>query len=113
MPPMPPIPTTPEWRQRMRDRRIAEGLTQGQLGIAVGLTQKAISEIENGEVQSSDRIAAIAKKLHIPPPFVPIGEDVELRWLEAGRSLMSADPGVFRNQLQMVEQIVSAFTRKR
>lgn len=96
----------------MRRARIAQGLTQDQLGGRVGLSQTMISDIETGEVGSSSAVMAISKTLRIPPPWLAVEDEVDERWLDVGRVLRRHRPRAFEKWLQLlmeeVEHILGA-----
>ena len=105
------IPTDESFRDRMRAARKAAGMTQRDLGAAVGATQAAISLIESGGSGSSSLVLRICRKLEIPPPLV-LDDALERRWLEAGRALRSRRPNLFESQLAFVESAVAEFSQQ-
>lgn len=56
------------WGQRVAERRQALGLTQADLATLCGITQQAVSRIENGKVVPLDRLkVVIAHRLGTTP----------------------------------------------
>lgn len=100
------IPTDEAFRARMRAARKAAGLTQRDLGAAVGATQAAISLVESGGSGSSSLVLRICRKLEIPPPLV-LEDALERRWLEAGRALRSRRPHLFESHLGFAEAAIA------
>jgi transcriptional regulator with XRE-family HTH domain len=88
----PELSTTEYWRGIMRRARADHGLTQKQLGDKVGLSQNVISGIESGVIGSSKGVTAICEVLGIPSPQVLIQDEIDQRWIEAGRALRSKMP---------------------
>lgn len=93
-----------------RSRRAAK-LTQRQLADKVRVSQNVISMIESGKVRQSKFILPICDVLKIPPPQVLFEDQVEQRWVEAGRRLRRLDPRVFEAQLEAVERLASSLGR--
>lgn len=66
--------TTPGWRKHMRERRKAQGLTQGQLARIVSerarrsLSQPEICQIEKGALLSHWSVREISSVLRLSPP---------------------------------------------
>ena len=104
------IALPPEWCAAVRTARKAAGLSQAQLGVKVGLSQAMISQIENGVAGSSAKVLAIARALDISPPDF-MRDDLERRWLDAGRVLRARDPESFALQLEYVEKLIAKFAR--
>ncbi len=59
--------------KRLRDARIKAGITQKQLGDAVGLSQQAINQIESGEVLNPRRIEKIAQVIGVNAGWLRFG----------------------------------------
>lgn len=66
-----------EMGNRIRNLRIAKGLTQEQLGDIVGLQKSAIAKYENGKTENMKRsvIQAMAKALGVSPSYLMGFED--------------------------------------
>ena len=60
--------------ERIKEARLAKGLSQKALAEDVGITQPSLSQLENGESKSTSYTAAIAAKL-----------GVNALWLETGK----------------------------
>ncbi len=57
--------------ERIRELRLKEHLTQGQLGERVGLTYKGVSSIENGERGTTlDKLVALAQYFHVSTDYL-------------------------------------------
>jgi putative transcriptional regulator len=102
----PEIPTNAEWRALMRAARKRKKLSQGALGRLVGVSQAQISDIETGQSLASSVILAICRELDIDPPVVTENQ-LQRRWIEAGRVLAVRSPTAFRRQLEFVEGLVA------
>ena len=66
--------------KRVREARKEAGLTQKQLADKVGVSQAALSELENGDSYGTTRLAAMASVLN-----------VSALWLETGRGQKRQD----------------------
>lgn len=66
--------------ERVREARKEAGITQQQLADKVGVSQPALSELENGDSYGTTRLAAIASVL-----------GVSALWLETGRGQKRQD----------------------
>ena len=97
------IPTSEVWRELMKRVRNERGLTQGALAVKAKTTQANISQIENGVIQQSTDVAAICGVLSIPLPFFFVSDEVDARWIDAGRVLRRRDPDTFEKYLDLVE----------
>lgn len=66
-----------EMGKRIRDLRIAKGLTQEQLGDIVGLQKSAIAKYENGKTENMKRsvIQLMADALGVSPSYLMGFED--------------------------------------
>jgi putative transcriptional regulator len=65
-------------KNRVRELRVAEGMSQGELGTALGVSRQTINSIENGRYLPSLPLAfAIARSFGsaIEDIFTPEGED--------------------------------------
>ncbi len=62
---------------RLREAREAAGLTQRQLAESCGVTDKAVSAWEQGNVDTilADNLYAVADKLGIDPRWLLLGDD--------------------------------------
>jgi transcriptional regulator with XRE-family HTH domain len=107
----PELSTTEHWRDLMERSRRAAKLTQRQLADKVHVSQNVISMIESGRIKQSKYILPICDELKIPPPHVLFEDEVEQRWVEAGRRLRKQDPRVFQAQLEAMERMVAALGR--
>ena len=103
------IPTNEQWRGLMERARKEKGLTQGQLAGKVGCSQPNVSDIENGKVKQSTDVPAICGVLSIPLPFIFVGDEIDSRWVDAGRILRHHNPSLFERQVENIEAIVEAF----
>lgn len=65
---------------RIRQARIAAGLTQEQLGAVAGISGSAITQLENGETKTlkPENLFKIAKKLRKSAEWLVTGEGTEL-----------------------------------
>lgn len=82
----PEIATNEEWRGIMVRARKQYGLTQGQLGDAVGTSQAMISKLESGEAGASSLVLAICRRLSIPEPQHFANEE-QKEWSQLGHVL--------------------------
>lgn len=66
-----------EMGRRIRELRIAAGLTQEQLGELVGLQKSAVAKYENGKTENMKRnvIQSMAKVLGVSPSYLMGFED--------------------------------------
>lgn len=94
-----------EWRAGMKRSREARNLTQGQLGAMVGLTQAAISQIENGVAKSSQHVLKISAALGIDPPSF-IDDELVREWQRLGARLRREDPDAFALVLNLARNYV-------
>lgn len=69
--------------ERIRDRRKALKLRQGDLGAMVGLDQSTISDIERGQGFGADVLMRLSKALHVEPQFVMTGDEGSKKELDA------------------------------
>lgn len=62
----------------IKERRIAKGMTQREVGLRVGVTEAAVSRWESGDIKEMkrDKIASLAKCLDISP-LILLGMDGE------------------------------------
>lgn len=93
----------------MRAARRAKKMSQKQLGDLVGVSQAMISDIETGQVGGSSVVLAICRELGIDPPVVT-ENDLQRRWVEAGRVLAVRAPTAFRRQLEYIEGLITDLT---
>jgi transcriptional regulator with XRE-family HTH domain len=92
---------------QIRARRIEKGMSQAALAAKVGVTQGAISLIENGVSGSSQKLLAICRVLDMDPPSF-LAHDDDARWLEAGQRLRRSDPTRFQIMLGTIESLARA-----
>jgi transcriptional regulator with XRE-family HTH domain len=100
----PEVHVDDDFGRRMREARERLGMTQRQLADAVGLAQFSISALENSKQRSSRDIIPICRVLKISPPFVGVSDDMEWRWIEAGKALRGVAPDLFAALLQTAEE---------
>jgi transcriptional regulator with XRE-family HTH domain len=100
----PVVATTEKFRADMYEARNRLGLSQEQLGAAVGTSQNMISLIESGKVLTSPYILPICKRLRIAAPFH--GTEEEQAWLELGLLLSTKYPAVFRSATALIESML-------
>lgn len=62
--------------ERIKDLRKGRGLTQGDVGKAVGVTQEAISKLERtkGQIPMSDNLQALARFFDVDPDWLLTGK---------------------------------------
>lgn len=60
--------------ERIKTRRLALGLTQGEVAKAAGIKQPDLSKIERGDIQEPKKILGIAKALHCDPAWLSTGK---------------------------------------
>ena len=65
--------------QRIKEARLAKGLTQEELGKIIGVQKSAIAKYENGRVVNIKRsnLKKIAEVLELRPSELIIGDDAE------------------------------------
>lgn len=103
----PEIPVNNWWRRKMRAARLEKGWSQSELGAKVGGSQNMISLLEKpGGQGSSSKVLTICRALSIPPPFAMIEDDLEKRWIDAGKSLLKAEPNAFGALLMSAEGLL-------
>lgn len=102
----PELSTSPLWRESMRLARKAAGMSQGQLGAAVGVSQAVISDIEKGLIKASSKVMPICRVLRIPPPLVMVDPDIE-RLVTAALTLRTRSPSLFDAQLKTLETLAA------
>ena len=100
------------WRALMHRTRRERGMSQATLGGIVGVSQNVISKIESGEMGNSSSVAKISQALGIPVPHLPLIDETDERWLDAGRQLRQLDRELFDQQLLMLERLAAAVTKK-
>ena len=73
--------TTPG--QRIKERRTALGLSQGDLARKCGMAQSTLSEIEKGEskLPSAENLIKLAKTLGVTQAWIVTGRDGEIEIL--------------------------------
>jgi len=109
----PELATTEYWRRLMKRARQDAELSQGQLAEKVGMSQAMLSRIESGDVRSSKAIVLISEQLKIPLPQFATGDELDLRWQQAGSVLRRRDHSMFSQHLELVEAIVAKLSTKR
>lgn len=110
---VPELATTEYWRRLMRRARQDAELSQGQLADKVGISQAMLSRIESGDVKQSKAVVAIATTLGIPLPQFATGDDLDLRWQQAGGVLKRRDHAMFMQHLELIEALVAKLSSKR
>jgi len=108
----PELHTTEYWRGMMRRARQAKGLSQEALAAKAGISQAMLSRIESGEVRSSKAIVPICDELGIPLPQFVTGDQLDLRWQEAGMVLRRRSQIFFEQQLRLVETMIEELEKK-
>jgi transcriptional regulator with XRE-family HTH domain len=109
----PELATTEYWRRLMRRARQDAELSQEQLAEKVGISQAMLSRIESGDVRSSKAVVLISERLGIPLPQFATGDEMDLRWQQAGSVLRRRDHSMFAQHLELVEAIVAKLSTKR
>ena len=68
-----------EFGDRIKELRLARGLTQEELGELTGLQKSAIAKYENGKTENMKRavIMKMAKALGVSPAYLAFGEEAE------------------------------------
>jgi transcriptional regulator with XRE-family HTH domain len=107
----PEIATTPFWRQLMAQRMEELQFNQTSLARRIGAQQSAISLILSGSTTQSRLIMPICNVLKIAPPHILVRDEVEQRWIEAGRRLRDVAETIFMRQLQRVVEDADDFER--
>lgn len=100
----PELATNPTWRGIMVRARKTHGMTQGDLGKAVGLSQVMISKIETGESGGSSEILAICQALSIQAPQ-HYADEWQQKWAELGQVLRQHNPGQAEAALALVKSM--------
>lgn len=108
----PELATTEYWRRIMRRARQDADLSQGELAARVGISQAMLSRIESGDVKQSRAVVPIATALGIPLPQFATGDELDLRWQQAGGVLRRRDHSMFVQHLELVESIVAKLSQK-
>jgi transcriptional regulator with XRE-family HTH domain len=112
----PELHTTEYWRGMMRRARQGKGLSQEGLAAAMAkrfqISQAMLSRIESGDVSSSKAIVFICDELGIPLPQFVTGDELDLRWQEAGMVLRRRSPNFFEQQLKVVETLIDELDKK-
>jgi transcriptional regulator with XRE-family HTH domain len=96
------IALTSKFLRDMVEAREARGWSQSELGRKLGISQPAVSNIENGTASSSRYVLAICELLEIDPPL-HLRERVLEEWLTAGGRLLRSNPALFQTTLAMIE----------
>ena len=72
----------------------------------VGCEQATISFIERHEIESTKAVVPLCAILEIPPPSQFVGDEMDKRWLDAGRVLRRVNEAGFRGLLTAAEQMI-------
>lgn len=99
----PEMPTNEQWRSIMIRARKEHGMTQGELGAKVGVSQAMISKIETGESAASGVILEICRVLSIPEPQ-HFATDEQKHWYELGH-VLRRHPEHYEAALRVLEQM--------
>ena len=102
---MPELATNETWRGIMARARKTHGLTQGQLGDDVGLSQVMISKLETGESESSTFILRICRRLSIAEPQ-HFANERDRHWAELGHLLRLKATGQYDATTALVESML-------
>jgi ribosome-binding protein aMBF1 (putative translation factor) len=108
----PELATTEYWRRLMRRARQDADLSQGELATRIGISQAMLSRIESGDVKQSRAVVPIASALGIPLPQFATGDELDLRWQQAGGVLKRRDHAMFVQHLELVESLVAKLSQK-
>jgi transcriptional regulator with XRE-family HTH domain len=109
----PEIATTPFWRQLMAQRMEELQYSQTSLARRIGAQQSAISLILSGSTTQSRLVMPICNVLKIAPPHILVRDEIEQRWIEAGRRLREVAESIFMRQLVRVVEDADDFERER
>lgn len=60
--------------QRLKETRLARGLSQGKLASAVGITKATISQLEDGSIKRTSHVVKLAEILIVSPNWLEFGE---------------------------------------
>lgn len=96
------IALTSKFQADMVAAREAKGWSQAELARRLGITQPAVSNIENGSASSSRYVMAISEELGIDPP-IHLRDKAMREWLAAGGRLMRSNPALFQTTLAMID----------
>lgn len=99
------IGTGVDFGRSVAEARKRKGLTQGQLGKKIGLTQARVSQIEQGLFDEDNTIFKLCKVLQIGLPRDAFATDLEYEWFALGRAAMRSPEGgeILRNQMKTLE----------
>ena len=103
----PEISFTKEWGTLVRRARVGLKMTQEELGKKVDESQAIISYIESGKIGSSKAVVPLVEFLGIPPPRHFAGDELDERWLDAGRILRRVNENGFLGLLAAAEQMIA------
>jgi transcriptional regulator with XRE-family HTH domain len=95
------IALTDQFQQKMIEARKRRGWSQSELARRIGISQPAVSNIEEGRASSSRYVLSICEVLEIDPP-IHVRDQALAEWLEAGGRLLRANPALFRSTLSMI-----------
>lgn len=77
--------------QRLREARIRKGLSQSKLASKVGLSQSALSALENDPTRSTSQIVQLAKVLMVSPQWLETGVGLRDGQAAEGGAYVTAD----------------------
>lgn len=64
---------------RVKEKRMALGLTQSELASLVGITQQSLQKIEDGRTQNPRKLINLARSLQCDPEWLQFGKTIELK----------------------------------
>ncbi|MCS4089237.1 helix-turn-helix transcriptional regulator [Rhizobium sp. BK176] len=105
----------PEIGQRIKEARQKAGLTQEQLGEAIGKSRVALVRWEAGADFSTDLLDSLSEKLNVAPEWIMFGDrreavgvsDEVINLIENARKLVSATVGFNVTDIQAIEWIAT------
>ena len=83
---------------RVRKARKDKGMSQIELATKVGISQSALSELENGESVSTTKIASFASAL-----------GVSALWLESGKGQEKALPSSEASEIDRIIELITLY----
>lgn len=101
------VPFQKEWADMVRRARVAKRWSQAELAGKANCQQALISYIEQYTVKSSTFVRAIADALEIPMPRAYFDDELEERWVNAGRVLRRINEAGFRGLLHGAEVMIA------
>ncbi|WP_373393604.1 XRE family transcriptional regulator [Raoultella ornithinolytica] len=116
--------------ERLKIAREKAGLSQAELGEAIGLSQQSVAKIENGDTQQPRKIKEIAKALGVSQTWLQLGieENGSLsEFVVEELEEATIDPGVFASipvldielsagngcEAEVVESVIESFPLRR